>query len=140
MDKLNRFITAQSKGVYDAALAELVAGKKRGHWIWFIFPQIKGLSHSKASVHFGIADRDEASAYIEDSVLGARLVECTNTMLSLQGLSARQILAYPDHLKFQSCMTLFAAVTNETSIFNQALDKYFDSETDEMTLKLLRAL
>jgi uncharacterized protein (DUF1810 family) len=132
---LARFVEAQ-RDSYERALAELRGGKKRSHWMWYIFPQIAGLGHSTMSQLYAIQSLDEARAFLAHPVLGPRLIACTEAMNNLTGQSAREILGSPDDLKFQSCMTLFAAASPETSAFAEALDKYYDAP-DARTLELL---
>ena len=134
---LQRFIEAQDQ-VYAAVLDELRAGGKRGHWMWYIFPQIKGLGHSVMAQRFAITSREEAKAYLEHPVLGSRLRECTRLVLNVEGRSAEQIFYYPDNLKFRSCMTLFMDATTGNNIFQEALLKYFEGQPDESTLDILR--
>lgn len=133
---LHRFLTAQAP-TYDTVLAELRAGRKSSHWIWFIFPQIAGLGHSAVSQQFAIASLDEAKAYLQHPVLGPRLRACTQLVLDVNGRSAEEIFGYPDHLKFRSCMTLFLTAAPEHTIFNNALLKYFDGKPDQSTLDIL---
>jgi uncharacterized protein (DUF1810 family) len=134
---LDRFIAAQG-GIYDAALAELRAGTKRSHWMWFVFPQIAGLGRSSTAQLYAIADRCEATAYLAHEVLGPRLIEATEAMLVWAGKrSAEAILGPVDALKFRSSMTLFAEVSGDADPFAQALDSFFDGERDEATLELL---
>lgn len=134
---LRRFVDAQTS-TYQRVLTELSAGQKQGHWIWFIFPQLKGLGMSATSQEFGISSLDEAKAYLNHPNLGAHLKECTRLVLSVKGRSVDQIFGYPDNLKFRSCMTLFAKSTQENQIFQDALDKYFGGEGDPLTLEWLR--
>ena len=133
---LQRFLDAQ-KGVYDTVLYELRAGRKSSHWIWFIFPQIKGLGHSGMAQQFAIGSLDEAKAYLQDPVLGSRLRECTQLVLDVNGRSAEEILGYPDNLKFQSCMTLFLTAATDNALFKDALLEYFDGKPDQSTLDIL---
>jgi len=133
---LERFVRAQA-GIYDRALTELGAGQKRSHWIWFIFPQIKGLGMSEMSVRFAIASLDEAKAYLEHDVLGPRLRKCTETVLALENTTVDEIFGYPDDLKFRSSITLFAKASEEDSVFAHALKKYFNGVMDEATLRQL---
>ena len=133
---LNRFLDAQER-VYDTVLAELRAGRKSSHWIWFIFPQIAGLGHSAMAEQFAIASLDEAKAYLQHPVLGQRLRECTQLVLNVGGRSAEEIFSYPDHLKFRSCMTLFQTATIDNTLFKNALHKYFDGIPDQLTLDIL---
>ena len=131
---LERFVRAQA-GVYEQVCAELRAGSKRSHWMWFIFPQIAGLGMSEMSVRFAIASLDEASAYLEHPLLGARLRECTGIVNALTHKTAEEVFGYPDDMKFRSSMTLFARAAEKDSLFQSALDKYFSGEMDAETLK-----
>jgi uncharacterized protein (DUF1810 family) len=133
---LQRFLDAQER-VYDAVLAELRAGRKSSHWIWFIFPQIAGLGHSAMAQQFAIGSLDEAKAYLQHPVLGPRLRACTQLVLDVNGRSAEEIFGYPDHLKFRSCMTLFLTAATDNTIFKAALLKYFDGKPDQLTLNVL---
>ena len=134
---LARFVHAQ-EGVYEQALAELRAGQKRSHWMWFIFPQFDGLGASAMSRRYAIRSMDEAGAYLRHPSLGARLIECTEAVNELQGLSARQIFGTPDDRKFRSSMTLFELVSGPESPFTSALEKYFARERDARTIELVR--
>jgi len=133
---LARFIDAQ-KGVYDTALAELKAGRKTTHWMWFVFPQIAGLGRSSTARHFALSGLDEAITYLDHPLLGKRLVECTEAVNGLSSLSAYAIFGSPDDLKFHSSMTLFAEASPESPVFRTALDHYFDGKPDPATLGLL---
>jgi len=134
---LDRFITAQENVIADA-LAELQAGQKRSHWMWFVFPQLRGLGVSPTAQRFGIADLAEARAYLQHPLLGRRLIACTKTVLAIEGRTLRQIFGSPDDVKFISCMTLFALASNETeSVFRVALDQYGGGALDPRTLALL---
>jgi uncharacterized protein (DUF1810 family) len=133
---LTRFVDAQ-RGVYEQALSEIRSGRKRTHWMWFVFPQIAGLGSSPTSQHFAIRDRAEAQAYLAHPILGARLLECTQALLDLDAGSASEVFGYPDDLKLKSSMTLFSEVSGTRAIFAQVLDKYFEGESDERTIKLL---
>jgi uncharacterized protein (DUF1810 family) len=130
---LQRFIDAQN-GVYDEALAELRAGAKRSHWMWFIFPQVAGLGFSAMARRYAIASRLEAQAYLAHPILGPRLIACTRAVCRIEGRSAHQIFGSPDDLKFRSSMTLFAAIA-EDGFFAEALQKYFGGRPDEATLQ-----
>jgi uncharacterized protein (DUF1810 family) len=132
---LDRFVEAQD-GAYDDALAELTAGRKRTHWIWFIFPQIAGLGSSPTAQLYAIRSLDEARAYLAHPVLGPRLRECAQALLAVEGRSARDILGYPDDLKLRSSMTLFARAADDPELFQAVLDRYYDGP-DPRTLKLL---
>jgi uncharacterized protein (DUF1810 family) len=133
---LERFRRGQAM-VYDLALAEIAAGRKRTHWMWFIFPQLAGLAFSALSQHYAIGGRAEAAAYLADPLLGARLRECCEALLSVRGRTAHDIFGSPDDLKLRSSMTLFAAVTAPGSVFEQVLAACCNSERDPLTLALL---
>ena len=133
---LDRFVQAQERS-YDQALAELRRGRKTGHWIWFIFPQIAGLGLSQTSRFYAISSLEEARAYLDDPVLGHRLRECVAAVNSVAGHSARDIFGSPDDLKFRSSMTLFAAADPAEPLFAAALAKYYDGERDSLTLEKL---
>ena len=130
---LQRFVAAQEP-VYERVLQELRAGQKRSHWMWFIFPQIRGLGRSEISQRFAISGRAEAEAYLRHPVLGPRLEECTRLVNQVAGKSAHTIFGSPDDMKFRSCLTLFRAVAGKDNVFGQALDKYFNGEPDSATL------
>jgi uncharacterized protein (DUF1810 family) len=134
---LQRFVDAQNS-VYDEVRSELQQGRKRGHWMWFIFPQVRGLGHSHLSEVFGIASKDEAAAYLDHPVLGPRLRECTQWVTQVEGRTLEVILGYPDNLKFRSSMTLFAQATADNQLFVAALSKCCNGELDPSTLALLR--
>ncbi|MDR4465069.1 MAG: DUF1810 domain-containing protein [Nitrospira sp.] len=133
---LHRFLTAQAP-TYDTVLAELRAGRKSSHWMWFIFPQIAGLGHSAMAQQFAIGSLDEAKAYLQHPVLGPRLRDCTQLVLNVEGRSTEEIFGYPDNLKFRSCMTLFLTAAADNTIFKDALLKYFDGKPDQSTLDIL---
>jgi len=133
---LARFLEAQAP-VYAQALAELRVGRKRSHWMWFVFPQIAGLGSSAMAQRYAIASLDEAKAYLAHPVLGERLRECAQAMLSVQGKSAHDILGSPDDLKFHSSMTLFNRVDPAEPVFNACLEKYFGGQEDSQTLARL---
>ena len=134
--RLERFVEAQN-GVYPQVVAELRQGRKRSHWMWFIFPQIRGLGSSPTAIEFAISSRDEAARYLAHPVLGPRLEECTRLVTQVQGRSIGQIFPYPDDLKFCSSMTLFAQSAADNRIFLEALRKYCGGQLDERTLALL---
>jgi len=134
---LNRFVEAQGD-VYDAALAEIASRRKRSHWMWFIFPQIDGLGSSPTSRHFAIKSVDEAKTYLAHPLLGPRLLECMRAVLDGPGGSATEIFGSPDDLKLRSCATLFAAVSEPGSVFEQVLTRFFDGVPDARTLELLK--
>ena len=133
---VERFVLAQ-KDVYARALAELMAGKKQTHWIWFIFPNWKSLGRSSMSQQYAIGSVAEAKAYLDHPVLGPRLLECTNALLGQQTRTAHEILGYPDDLKVQSSMTLFASISAGHSVFHDVIDRYFDGKMDEKTIALM---
>ena len=132
---LNRFLTAQERS-YDAALAEIKAGRKRTHWMWYIFPQIAGLGMSSTAQYYSIQDRLEAEEYMAHPVLGARLLEISRALLTLESSDATAVMGYPDDLKLRSCMTLFAQVCDDP-VFEAVLDKFFGGHPDSRTLALL---
>jgi uncharacterized protein (DUF1810 family) len=133
---LSRFVDAQGP-VIAAARAELGAGEKRSHWMWFLFPQIAGLGKSPMAQHYAIASLAEARAYLDHPVLGARLRELTRLVLAIEGKMAHEIFGSPDDIKFRSSMTLFDAVS-PGDVFAAALDKYFGGARDPLTLQKLR--
>jgi uncharacterized protein (DUF1810 family) len=132
---LQRFVDAQ-EGIYEQALAEIRAGHKRSHWMWFVFPQFAGLGFSPTSQHYAIKSLEEAKAYLSHPVLGARLIECTEAVLRIGGRSAHDIFGSPDDMKLRSSATLFAAVSPERSVFHRLLDTYFEGRADGRTLSL----
>ncbi len=136
MPDLQRFLDAQHD-IYDQVLSELRSGRKRSHWMWFVFPQIIGLGSSPTAVHFAIQSPDEAKAYLRHPVLGPRLRECTELVNAIEDRTIEQIFGYPDDLKFRSCMTLFANATSDNQVFLDALQKYFNAEPDPLTLERL---
>lgn len=133
---LERFLTAQ-QGVYDGALRELRQGRKTGHWIWFIFPQLAGLGRSEMSRYYGIASIDEARAYVAHPVLGARLMECCNALLATEGRTATEILGSVDAMKVCSCMTLFQRAVPDERVFGQLLERFYGGVADDTTIALL---
>ncbi len=133
---LTRFVRAQDT-VYGQALSEIRSGRKRSHWMWYIFPQLDGLGFSSTSRFYGIKNRDEASAYLAHPLLGPRLRECAEAALAVAGRSAREIFGSPDDLKLRSSATLFACVSPPDSVFERLLQKYYHGERDEKTLQLL---
>lgn len=135
-DSLERFVQAQEP-VMERVLAELRAGRKASHWMWFVFPQIQGLGHSSTAQHFAIASRAEAEIYLRHPVLGPRLRECTRLVIETEGRSIEEIFGYPDDLKFRSSMTLFAHATADNQVFVEAVSKYFGGEYDPLTVARL---
>ena len=135
---LNRFISAQDP-VYDQVRSELRQGFKMTHWIWFIFPQIKGLSLSSTSQTFSISSLEEAVSYANHPVLGPRLLECTHLVTNVSGKTIKQILGFTDSTKFRSSMTLFAYAATDSPLFKEALKKYFSGQYDQLTIDKLQA-
>lgn len=133
---LQRFVEAQA-GVYASVRAELAAGAKASHWMWFIFPQLAALGRSATAKRYGIGSLDEARAYLAHPVLGARLKECAALLLALQGRTAHEIMGSPDDLKLRSSMTLFAQAGPDERAFARVLHQFFDGLGDELTLELL---
>jgi uncharacterized protein (DUF1810 family) len=133
---LQRFIDAQNP-VFERVLAELRDGEKRSHWMWFIFPQIRGLGESPMAITYAIASRAEATAYLKHPVLGPRLKECTSLVTDVPERAIAQILPYPDNLKFHSCMTLFAEIAPGEEVFQTALRQFYAGQPDTATLKLI---
>ena len=133
---LERFVNAQ-EGMYQQALAEIRAGRKRTHWMWFIFPQVDGLGSSATSRHYAIRNRAEAVAYLQHPVLGPRLEACVRALLDLKGGDASHVFGYPDDLKLRSSLTLFAEISGAGSVFHEALDRYFGGKRDQATVRLL---
>jgi uncharacterized protein (DUF1810 family) len=134
---LSRFVAAQ-EDVYDTALAEIRDGRKRSHWMWFVFPQLAGLGSSATSRQYAISGAAEARAYLEHPILGARLIECCDALLGVSGGSATDILGSPDDLKLRSCATLFAFVSERGSVFERVLTRFFGGVPDLRTEALLR--
>jgi uncharacterized protein (DUF1810 family) len=134
---LNRFVKAQTSD-YARALAEIRQGRKRSHWMWYIFPQYAGLGFSATSRHYAIKSLAEAEAYLQHPILGARLIECADVVLQVKGRSAHEIFGSPDDLKLRSCATLFAQLSPAGSVFHRLLDQYFQGEPDAKTLEMLR--
>jgi uncharacterized protein (DUF1810 family) len=133
---LQRFVDAQNP-VFEQVRAELRSGRKQTHWIWFVFPQLKGLGSSWMAEEYGISSREEAQAYLAHPILGSRLRECTQLVNLVNGRSIEQIFGYPDYLKFRSSMTLFASAASNNAVFQRALYKYFEGRPDSRTLDLL---
>jgi uncharacterized protein (DUF1810 family) len=133
---LERFVCAQDV-IYPQVLSELRAGYKTSHWMWFIFPQIRGLGRSPVSLEYAISSLAEAAAYLQHPVLGPRLKECTRLVLDVEGRSAEEIFGSPDDMKFRSSMTLFAQASTNEDIFTRALRQYFRGAPDQLTLDRL---
>jgi uncharacterized protein (DUF1810 family) len=131
---LKRFVVAQFAAIDDVR-SELREGRKKSHWMWFVFPQLRGLGASETARMFAISRLEEARAYLAHPVLGPRLRECNELLIRLQGRSAREIFGSPDDMKFRSCLTLFAAAAPDEAVFEQALRKYFGGERDRLTIE-----
>lgn len=136
LHNLNRFVQAQ-EDTYEQALSEIRSGKKRTHWMWYIFPQIDGLALSSTAKHYSIKSVEEAKAYLEHPTLGPRLLECAEAVIHIEGRSATEIFGSPDDQKLRSCTTLFAYALPSGSVFDRLLKKYYGGERDEKTLQLL---
>ena len=134
-----RFLEAQADD-YEPALAEVRSGRKRSHWMWYVFPQLDGLGSSSMSRRYSIKSVAEAKAYLDHPVLGPRLVQCAEAALGVEGRSALDIFGSPDDMKLRSCATLFARVSPEGSVFHRLIEKYFNGEHDNNTLHLLREM
>lgn len=135
---LQRFLSAQ-EGVYERACAEIAAGRKQSHWMWFVFPQMLGLGTSPMAHRYGIVSMAEATAYVEHPVLGPRLLRIAELLLGIEGRTATEIMGFPDDLKLRSSMTLFARATVDKHLFVAILDRYFGGEEDAATLQLIGA-
>ena len=133
---LTRFVRAQ-ENEYEQALSEIRSGRKRTHWMWYIFPQLDGLAFSSTSKHYAIKSLAEAKAYLDHPLLGPRLLECAEAVVRVEGRSATDIFGTPDDLKLRSCATLFACVSPRDSAFDRLLTKYYQGERDSRTLQLL---
>ena len=136
MSDLKRFKDAQAYS-YNAALQEIRKGRKRSHWMWYIFPQIQGLGQSAISRRYAIADLQEAKEYLQDEVLGSRLEEISRAALELETNDPLEVFGYPDNLKLRSSMTLFEAADPDNELFGKVLDKYFNGDRDTLTLNIL---
>ena len=133
---LGRFLQAQEVD-YDQVVSEIRSGRKRSHWMWYVFPQVDGLGFSSVSRRYSIKSLEEARAYLEHSVLGPRLLECAEAVVSIEGRSATEIFGSPDDLKLRSCATLFACVSSPGCVFDRLLGKYYRGLRDAKTLQLL---
>jgi len=134
---LQRFVDAQAP-IYERVQSELRAGRKRSHWMWFIFPQIEGLGYSFTARKYAISNIAEAQAYLHHPLLGPRLRECTELVTAVQGKSINEILGSPDDMKFKSSMTLFALATEDNQVFKGALEKYYGGAEDQATVEKLK--
>lgn len=134
---LQRFVEAQNP-VYDQVMQELQAGRKRSHWMWYVFPQVDGLGHSAMAERYALAGIDEARAYLAHPLLGPRLQACVTALLQHHDKSAREMLGSPDYLKLRSCLTLFAQAAPGNPLFQLALVQFYDGEPDALTLAMLQ--
>ena len=139
MHDLERFYKAQEYD-YETALSEIRNGRKESHWMWYIFPQIAGLGRSTTAEYYAIKSKEEAKGYIEDPVLGKRLIEISQALLQVSSDDAEMVMGWPDNLKLRSCMTLFAEVATEQPVFRNVLEKFYDGEMDEKTLDILKKM
>ena len=137
MSNLNRFIEAQAQR-YQAALSEISNGRKKTHWMWYIFPQVKGLGFSQTSRYYAIEDMNEAAEFLKHPVLGVRLINISKELLKLESNNATSIFGSPDDLKLKSSMTLFSCVPGSDPVFQLVLDKFFDGAKDENTLRIIK--
>ncbi|MCC8139798.1 MAG: DUF1810 domain-containing protein [Lachnospiraceae bacterium] len=133
---LERFVKAQENS-YETALSEIRNGRKRSHWMWYIFPQIIGLGRSGIAVYYSISDEGEARAYLQNDLLRNHLIEISSALLEIESSDPERVMGFPDNLKLQSCMTLFAEAAPDEEVFQKVLDKYFDGEKDSHTLQIL---
>lgn len=133
---LKKFVTAQQRD-YDTALSEIRSGRKRSHWMWYIFPQIQGLGFSSTAQFYGIRDLEEAKDFLEHPYLGKNLIEISSALLDLYGSNPTAVMGYPDDLKLCSCMTLFEAADPTIEVFGKVLDKYYNGHRDDATLRIL---
>ena len=136
---LERFVRAQ-RDDYERALSEIVSGRKRSHWMWYIFPQIQGMGSSAMSRRYAIKSQAEARAYLDHALLGPRLLACVEAMLNLEGRSVEQVFGFPDDRKLRSCATLFAEVSSSGSVFHRLIEKYFQGEHDAATLRQMASM
>lgn len=137
MPNLNRFLEAQQSD-YTIALQEIKAGKKRSHWMWYVFPQLKGLGRSDTAAYYAIQSLAEAQGYLEHPILGARLIAICEELLQLKTADSHAIFGHPDDLKLKSSMTLFDAINATEKVFDQVLAKFFDNKRDQLTLDLIK--
>ena len=139
MHDLERFYKAQEYD-YETALSEIRNGRKESHWRWYIFPQITGLGRSTTAEYYAIKSKEEAKGYIEDPVLGKRLIEISQALFQIESDDAEMVMGWPDNLKLRSCMTLFAEVAPEQPVFRNVLEKFYDGEMDGKTLDILKKM
>ena len=136
---LSRFLEAQSKS-YESAMIELSRGKKTGHWMWYIFPQIDGLGSTDTTKLYSIKSIEEAQAYLAHPVLGERLIKSCEILLTLKGVSISDVMGFPDDLKLKSSMSLFEYVSNPNSIFRRVLNEYFEGNLDEVSIEIIKTM
>lgn len=136
---LERFLSAQ-QNCYEDALKEIQQGRKRSHWMWFIFPQIIGLGHSPIARYYSIKDLQEAKAFLEDEILGKNLIRISKALLDIESNDAEEVMGWPDNMKLKSSMTLFLMADPQCSVFQKVLDKFFDGEKDFQTIKILEKM
>ena len=139
MHDLERFYKAQEYD-YETALSDIRNGRKESHWMWYIFPQITGLGRSTTAEYYAIKSKEEAKGYIEDPVLGKRLIEISQALFQIESDDAEMVMGGPDNLKLRSCMTLFAEVAPEQPVFRNVLEKFYDGEMDGKTLDILKKM
>ncbi|MFH7001194.1 DUF1810 domain-containing protein [Flavobacterium bizetiae] len=137
-DGIERFLAAQ-ENVYGKALREIKNGMKESHWMWFVFPQIRGLGFTEYNVYFGLKNLDEAKEYLEHPILGKRLIEISRAALCQEGKTAMEIFGRPDERKLKSCMTLFSKIQNADPVFDKVLEKYYNGGKDEKTMSILHS-
>ena len=137
MYDLSRFLKAQ-ENTYKTALLEIKMGRKRGHWMWYIFPQIQGLGFSSTSQYYAIKNLEEGKEYLSHPVLGTRLVEISEALVGLEDTDPRLVMGYPDNLKLRSCMTLFEIAAPDQPVFRNVLDKFYGGKLDEQTVEILK--
>lgn len=135
-DGIDRYVLAQ-ENIYQQALNEIKSGKKQSHWMWFVFPQIRGLGFTEFNMYYGIKDLSEAAQYLAHPILGKRLIEISEAVLNLQGKTALEIFGKPDDRKLKSCMTLFSQIPNTNPVFQKVLQKYYMGFDDDKTLSIL---
>ena len=136
-DGLERFVSAQEKS-YDTALQEIRTGRKRSHWMWYIFPQIAGLGHSQTARYYAIKDMEEARAYMKHEILGKNLIEISQALLQTPSSDPGEVMGWPDDMKLKSSMTLFLLASPECNVFQKVLDKFFHGEKDKNTIRILK--
>lgn len=136
---LERFLSAQ-QNCYKDALEEIQQGRKRSHWMWFIFPQIIGLGHSPTARYYSIKDLQEAKAFLEDEILGKNLIRISEALLDIESNDAEEVMGWPDNMKLKSSMTLFLTADPQCSVFQKVLDKFFNGEKDFQTIKILEKM